>query len=576
MVPAILLAVLAFVNARAAMQAEIERGLTAQAEAIAGDVNKVMFERLQNAATWSTLEAMQDLQVQDIDKRLSNFLAKLHTGYGGVYRSLHALDRDGLIVSSSDPTMLGRHYVAGPVWQRVLLAGATLTLGRPSGAGPDAVLAIGTPIQFAFRDEALGQLVLEFDWGEIDALLDRAGGARMVALVDDGGRVVAASRSLRARALPLGASLADWQLRGRPSGAFEQPGTAVGAADVLVGLGRPHGFGGFAGLGLSAVVILPQQIALAPVHRMARLSLAILAATVLLTLLLASRISNAIARPITALTAFTRRYKIEPGALVAPPGARGEVGALGQAFVQMVRDIEQSQSDLMRASKLALVGEMAAVIIHEVRTPLGILRSSAQMLKREAGLTPEGRELMGFIDSETERLNRLVSAMLDSARTRPLQKVRTDMHALLRHTRALLGAQIELKAIRLSEDFTAQQPLLDCDGEQITQVLLNLIHNALQVLPAGGRIALTTRDDGANFFIEICDDGPGIPNDQRQRIFDAFFFRREGGVGLGLAIVQRIVAAHGGEIEAGESSLGGARFTLRLPRATFLEMDAQQ
>jgi two-component system sensor histidine kinase HydH len=573
--PAILLAVLTFVKARAAMQAEIEHSLTAQAEAIAADVNKVMFERLQNAATWSTLEVMQDLQVQDLDKRLSNFLAKLQSGYGGVYRALYALDRDGVVVSSSDAATLGRRQSAGVVWQRTVLAGATLTLEHPSGDGPDAVLTIRAPIQFAFRDESLGQLVLAFDWGQIDALLDNAGGARMVALVDDAGRVYAASRSLRARALPAGAALAGWHLQGRPSGAFEQHGAPVGDADVMVGLGRARGFAGFAGLGLSAVVIQPQSIALAPVHRMAEISLAILLVLVLVTLALATRISNTIARPIIALTALTRRYKLEQDPLVAPPAASGEVGELGQAFVQMVRDIEQSQSNLVRASKLALVGEMASVIIHEVRTPLGILRSSAQMLKRESGISPEGRELMGFIDSETARLNRLVSAMLDSARARPLHKVRTDMHALVRHTRALLGAQIDLKGIRLSEDFAAKDPMLDCDGEQLTQVLLNLIHNALQILPAGGRIALTTRDDGAQFFIEICDDGPGIPADQRLRIFEAFFFRREGGVGLGLAIVQQIVIAHGGEIEAGEGALGGARFTLRLPRPTQRHMDGQ-
>jgi signal transduction histidine kinase len=241
---------------------------------------------------------------------------------------------------------------------------------------------------------------------------------------------------------------------------------------------------------------------------------------------------------------------------------------LGAAFTQMMADIEQSQRQLVRASKLAVVGEMSAVIAHEVRTPLGILRSSAQMLRREPSLSDEGRELMGFIESETERLNRLVSSMLDSARPRALHKVLTDMHALIHQSCTLLGAQIEKKQITVSEQLDAVDPMLECDAEQITQVLLNLILNSLQVLASGGSIRVTTRDSAEQFFIEIADDGPGIPVEERSRIFEAFFFRREGGVGLGLAIVQQIVATHGGDIEAGESDLGGACFTIALPRDT--------
>jgi signal transduction histidine kinase len=188
------------------------------------------------------------------------------------------------------------------------------------------------------------------------------------------------------------------------------------------------------------------------------------------------------------------------------------------------------------------------------------------MLRREPTLSDEGRELMGFIESETERLNRLVSAMLDSARPRELSKAPTDLHVLIRRSSSLLGAQLEKAKITVTERLDATDPMVDCDAEQITQVLLNLILNALQILPTGGKILFATHDDMDQFVIEISDDGPGIPVEERARIFEAFFFRREGGVGLGLAIVQQIVAAHGGDIEANESDLGGARFAIRLPR----------
>jgi two-component system sensor histidine kinase HydH len=567
--PAILLAALAFVKAREAMQTEIEHGLVAQADAVASDINKIMFERLQNAATWSTLEVMQDLQVQDVDKRLSNFLAKLKTGYGGVYRELAALNRDGLVVSSSNPAALGRPLAPHPVWLTTRLASATLTLERPVRSGGKVTLPIRAPINSQFGGDTIGELILEFDWSQIDAFLDNAAsGGRMVALVDTSGEVLAASRSLREAGLLSGQALAGWQLQARSGGAFGHTGSPVWDSDVVVGLGRTSGFAGFAGLGLSTLVIQPQREALAPVHRMAEISLAILGGLVLITLGVASRISGAIARPIVALTAFTRHYKHGQSPSVALPAATGEVGELGEAFTQMMHDIDQSQRKLVQASKLAVVGEMSSVIAHEVRTPLGILRSSAQMLRREPGLSDEGRELMGFIESETERLNRLVSAMLDSARPRAQNKVLTDLHTLIRQSSALLGAQIEKRRITVTDRLGAAHPIVECDAEQITQVLLNLILNALQILPAGGQIRLTTYEDMNQFFIEISDDGPGIPIEERARVFEAFFFRREGGVGLGLAIVQQIVVAHGGDIEADESELGGARFTIRLPRKT--------
>ena len=100
----------------------------------------------------------------------------------------------------------------------------------------------------------------------------------------------------------------------------------------------------------------------------------------------------------------------------------------------------------------------------------------------------------------------------------------------------------------------------------MTQVILNIMMNALQVLGPGGRIDVRTHDSGDVLAIDIADDGPGIPPSDRAHVFDAFFFKREGGVGLGLAIVQQIIQAHGGSIDAAESEHAGALFEIRIPR----------
>lgn len=577
LLPAIILAVMDFVKARDAMQSAIEHDLVAQADTLAVDINKILFERLQNAATWSSLEVMQDLQVQDVDRRLSLFLTKLKSGYGGVYLEIYAVNRQRQVVSSSNPGDLGKSLPSPKAWQDIHLAGANLSIARPEVRPGAASLMISAPIISQFDSAVLGQLQLAFDWTQIETLLDSTAlHQHMVMLVDREGRVLAVSRNLRGIPSASWRDLAAWQLARRPTGAFEHLGGPIATAPLLVGLGRASDFAGFAGPGLTVLVIQKQSDALAPIHHMALMSLGLLALLVLLILLMAGWISGLIASPIVALTHFTRSYKHGQASTMPESLANGgEVGELSVAFLLMMQEIELSQRKLVQASKLAAVGEMSSVIAHEVRTPLGILRSSAQMLQREAGLSAEGRELMGFIVSETERLNRLVSSMLDSARPRALLRTPVDLHDLVLHSSSLLAAQMEKHHIVVSHVFEAINPVLECDAEQITQVLLNLILNGIQILAHGGQLRLAVRDIPEQVLIEIEDNGPGIPPEERSRIFEAFFFRREGGVGLGLAIVQQIIIAHGGEIEASESDLGGARFLIRLPRTQRLAESEQ-
>lgn len=567
--PAILLAYLAFVKASHAIQSEIELGLSTQASTIAVDIDKVIFERLQNAATWSRLEVMQDLQVKDVDKRLSNFLARSQQGYSGIYRALYAVDAKGRVVASSNPASIGQSIPPRPTWQQTDLSGGLMTLELPEASpipGTD-VLTIRTPISSAFGNGSLGQLLLNFDWTQIDSLLDKsAGGERMVALLDTNGRLVAASHRLQLILPQLDRTLASWGKATHDSSILVKASPPLPATEMLVGVGQSVGFAEFHGFGWRTLVIMPRNEALKPVHHMALIFLAILSGIAFITVFAAFWVSREIAKPIVALTAFSRRYMLDGVLTKAPPAAGIEVTELRDTFVQMVQNIDLSRQNLVRAAKLAAVGEMSAVIAHEVRTPLGILRSSAQMLQREPSLSKEGREMMGFIESETERINRLVSTMLDSARPRPPHFAATDMHELIRRSVALLAAQALKQGVSLTIRFEAHDPRAECDAEQMTQVLLNLFLNGLQILGHGGQIVVTTKDAGNWFAIEIADDGPGIAPENRKRVFEAFFFLREGGIGLGLAVVQQIIVAHGGQIEATESELGGALFQIRFPR----------
>ena len=563
--PAILLASLAFVKAREALQTEIERSMSVEAAAIGGELDKMMFERLQNVAIWSRLDIMQDLQVHDVDKRLSRFLADLKTGYRGVYENLSCLDRDGRIISSSNAALVDTQAGAEKPWLLTTLSGTRLALHLHAGR-PVPVVSIDAAIPSEFGKGDLGTLRLQLDWSEIDNMLDQSSirGRRMLALLDANGRLIAASSNLRARGLLLSTALADWRLH--RDTVVSRNGNPVVDARVLVGSARSGGYGQFKGFGWTTLIVQTENQAFAPVHRMAAIFIAILGLIAVVTVFAASSISKAIARPVVALTRFARGYMRNKILQVPATGGSGEIGELTDAFVQMVRDIDRSQQNLVRASKLAVVGEMSSIIAHEVRTPLGILRSSAQMLKREAAISDEGRELVGFIEGETERLNRLVSAMLDTARAREPVFASVDVHQIIRRCIAMLGAQANNKKVEVSAQLDAIDAQLQADEEQLTQVVLNLLMNGLQILHHGGRIRIVTRDDGDWLTIEIADDGPGIDPAERTRVFEAFFFKREGGIGLGLAVVQQIVNAHGGDIEVDNSELGGALFRISLPR----------
>jgi len=574
LLPAVLLASLAFVKAREVVQAEIKMNLKIQAEGISAYVDKMMFERMLNAATWSRLDVMQDMKNRDAEKRLARFLADLYAGYKDFYHDFSCADGDGRIVSSSDPAEVGTQAEGKLAWLDVSISGVEVELESPTEERGGALL-MRVAVPSLDAGKTLGQLRLTFDWSEVYEVLDQAtnGGGRSLVILDREGRLIAATKNLRERGLFLDRALADWRLQDSGKMVSVRSGAPVDDSDVLVGAAVSRGYEKFAGFGWTTLIIQPVDQALRPVHHMAAIFLGLLVLIVGLTFPLASWVSRKIARPITELTRFARSYMRNKVLQAPPAGEGGEVGELTQSFVQMVRDIDLSQQNLVRASKLAVVGEMSSVIAHEVRTPLGILRSSAQMLQRESGISDEGRELVGFIESETERLNRLVSAMLDTARPRTPFYVDVDLHALIEKSISMLGGQVHKKAVVVTESLLAANPVIECDQEQMTQVLLNLLMNGLQILDHGGRIEMATRDDEQNIYIDIADDGPGIDPEERNRIFEAFFFKREGGIGLGLAIVQQIVASHGGDIEALESKLGGALFRIRLPRKQSGEME---
>ena len=301
---------------------------------------------------------------------------------------------------------------------------------------------------------------------------------------------------------------------------------------------------------------------------MGQIFLGLLAAVALATVVAGTVMTATLARPILALTRATRQFRGEDDATPALPRAGiAELDELAQAHADMVQAVRHSRDQLVRSAKLAMLGELAAVMAHEVRTPLGVLRSSAQLLEREPGLGADSRELLVLMRSETERLNRLVTSMLDTARPRTPRLAHCDVHQVLeRCVQVQVARQGGMPQAALALALSAHNPVMDGDEEQLLQVVLNLTQNALRAAGAQGHVQLSTRDTADALTLACDDDGPGVPPDIADRLFDPFVTRGENGIGLGLAVVQQLVQAHGGSIRVLRSALGGSRFEFTLPR----------
>ncbi|WP_448097715.1 sensor histidine kinase [Luteibacter yeojuensis] len=558
---------LSFFQFRSALRSEIAGNLRFGATAMMQRIDTFLFAHVENMRVWRGLEVMQDIRVKDVDKRLSNFLSNLRAGQDTVYDVLLCTDAQGRVVAASDPSYIGGHAPPLSGWRSVPGQGLdAVSMALVSPAAGTRAIVLRSPIANAFGEGTIGYLYAFLDWKAVQDLLDGAvnRGARNLLLIDRDGHVLGASASLRTLPGLSRLRLDGWLLPRSGATSYVHDGAGLGYGDLLVGAATSQGYPPFEGMGWHTLMIEPTSVSFGPIWALLWAMVGVLLVTLLTGLWISSRLADRIASPIVALTAFTRSFRQGQALLpIMPSGATSEVDELHRAYTEMIQALEQSREQIVRAGKLAVVGEMAAIMAHEVRTPMGILRSSAQLLQRQADLDERQRELIGFIFSETERLNRLVTLLLECARPNPPDFMSHDLLEIVDSVIALLELRAERAGVTLSRQSDGGDVVLRCDREQMMQVFLNLILNALSFVGEGGRIRVSTHRDEDALWVSVADDGPGVPVELRQRIFDPFFSRREGGIGLGLTIVQQIVQAHGGTLSVGESAWGGASFNLR-------------
>jgi signal transduction histidine kinase len=568
------LAALTFSTARRALERAVGRQLTEVAHGIAEAISEKLLEEQKNLRSWARQDLMREVIIGDLDKNISRFLASLKNEEPA-YVDLLCVDASGGVIAATDPKLVGLD-VSRRSWFDAVLSGRHVLRGpRLSPIHNRRVLEIASPIRRPEdRDEVIGALLLLYDWSESGLLGDRTrrtlavlGTELDVVVLDRHGTVIGGAWDDRLK-LELGQNLrkqgwrmADRVLSGRARWGFgEEP-----QAEALIGYAPMDELR----FGWRVMVLQPLSDALDPVYQMQRRWLFVLAAVLMIALAVAAIVADRMIRPlreVTRATAEISRYGVPAGPV--PVSSRDEIGELATAFNAMAANLDRAQEDLMAAAKFAFVGEVAAEIAHEVRTPLGVMRASAQLLARSLDPASQERELVAMMIAEADRLERVVAGLLELARPHEPRIEKTQLAEVLARAAELVQAPANAKGIALRCELAPGYPLVFCDPDQIYQVALNLLMNAMQSLDRGGTVVVRTLPFATGRLgFEVSDDGPGIPADIRDRIFLPFVTGREGGTGLGLALVDRMVRANRGSVDLESAKGNGATFRVTLPAA---------
>ena len=220
---------------------------------------------------------------------------------------------------------------------------------------------------------------------------------------------------------------------------------------------------------------------------------------------------------------------------------------------------------LSQAEHLSSLGEMAASISHEIRNPLGIIRSSSELLKKKIHAIDPSNTVPDIIIEESSRLNNIITDFLNFARPRTPNLLPCNVEEIIDKNLTFLSTQEEAKNYRVRKEFHGELPEIQADSAMLYQAFLNIIINAAQAMPEGGTIFIKTDANQDKVVVSFEDEGTGIPEDLKEKIWNPFFTTKEKGTGMGLGVVKKVVDLHGGSIQIQNRTAGGSKVMITLP-----------
>jgi len=237
-----------------------------------------------------------------------------------------------------------------------------------------------------------------------------------------------------------------------------------------------------------------------------------------------------------------------------------------------MRDITEEKmfnEELVRTKTLSTLGQYSNELAHEIKNPLNAINIQMSLLQREIdkhelGSTKELHEVVKVVKEEIERLNKLAKDCLSFSKSGDLKRKKEDIVKIFNELLALINPHADLNGIKIYLRVLKDSPQISLDKDKLKQALLNIIINAIEVMPGGGDMNIVISHNDGYINITINDTGPGIPSEQHDKIFDLFHSTKSGGTGVGLAITKNIIQAHGGNIRFKDLN-NGAEFIIELP-----------
>ena len=254
-------------------------------------------------------------------------------------------------------------------------------------------------------------------------------------------------------------------------------------------------------------------------------------------------------------------------------GRNDEIGDLGRNFNQMVQQLRESRleierlhrTQMSRAEHLATLGELATGLAHEIRNPLAGIAGVIEIIGRDLPTTSPARTVVKDVRQEIARINQIVTDLLQTARPHPPRVRKSDLNITVEHA-VMLGRQQALaKSVEITFQKDPALPEVEHDSDQIHQVLLNLLLNALQAINLNGKVTVTIKSQGSTAVVAVADNGRGIPPEDLPNIFRPFYTTKGEGTGLGLSLARRIVEDHHGRIDVTSTVGKGTTFAVVLP-----------
>jgi len=254
--------------------------------------------------------------------------------------------------------------------------------------------------------------------------------------------------------------------------------------------------------------------------------------------------------------------RLEKGSLPETRKLATAFNTMTAALEESRRNLEETYQKLIQEQALAEVGHFAVTVAHEVKNPLGIIKGALDILRKKEVEEELRTTMISYVEDEIRRLDLLIRDFLDFSRPRPLNFSKTDLVALLEQITSRMNLEWEPKDITIKFDPSTDQAEIQADKDALCRAILNIVKNACEASPRGRQVTVLLSDQGHSYKVTVADQGSGIPDQEKKKIFEPFFTGKAKGTGLGLTLTRKIIEAHMGQIEVKDNKPKGTRIEI--------------